>query len=31
MPAIPPVILKKLYVKNFLRAEGDGFIVEEEQ
>lgn len=26
MPAIPPVILKKLYVKNSLRAEGDGFV-----
>jgi len=27
MPAIPPVILKKLYVKNSLRAEGDGFVL----
>jgi hypothetical protein len=26
MPAIPPVILKKLYVKGSLRAEGDGFV-----
>ena len=25
MPAIPPVILKKLYVKGSLRPEGDGF------
>nr|HID13613.1 hypothetical protein [Anaerolineae bacterium] len=25
MPAIPPFILKKLYVKGSLRAEGDGF------
>lgn len=27
MPAIPPVILKKLYVKGSLRAEGDGFVL----
>jgi len=27
MPAIPPAILKKLYVKNSLRAEGDGFVL----
>ncbi len=26
MPTIPPVILKKLYVKGSLRAEGDGFV-----
>lgn len=25
MPAIPPAILKKLYVKNSLRNEGEGF------
>lgn len=25
MPAIPPFVLKKLYVKGSLRAEGDGF------
>jgi len=25
MPAIPPVILKKLYVKRSLKPEGDGF------
>ncbi|MGQ9717074.1 MAG: hypothetical protein ACUVR6_05165 [Anaerolineae bacterium] len=27
MPAIPPAILKKLYVKGSLRAEGDGFVL----
>ncbi len=27
MPTIPPVILKKLYVKGSLRAEGDGFVL----
>ncbi len=27
MPAIPPAILKKLYVKNSLRPEGDGFVL----
>lgn len=27
MPAIPPVILKKLYVKGSLRAEGEGFVL----
>ncbi len=27
MPAIPPAILKKLYVKNSLRSEGDGFVL----
>lgn len=25
MPAIPPVLLKRLYVKGSLRAQGDGF------
>ncbi|HEC33714.1 MAG TPA: hypothetical protein ENI37_03235, partial [Chloroflexi bacterium] len=28
MPAIPPVLLKKLYVKGSLRAEGDGFALD---
>lgn len=28
MPAIPPFILKKLYVKGSLRAEGDGFALD---
>jgi len=28
MPAIPPFVLKKLYVKGSLRQEGDGFALE---
>jgi hydroxymethylglutaryl-CoA reductase (NADPH) len=28
MPAIPPILLKKLYVKGSLRAEGDGFALD---
>ncbi len=28
MPTIPPFILKKLYVKHSLRAEGDGFALD---
>ncbi len=28
MPAIPPVLLKKLYVKGSLRVEGDGFALD---
>jgi hypothetical protein len=28
MPAIPPFILKKLYVKGSLRVEGDGFALD---
>lgn len=28
MPAIPPVLLKKLYVKGSLRAEGGGFALD---
>lgn len=28
MPAIPPFVLKKLYVKGSMRAEGDGFALE---
>jgi len=28
MPAIPPFVLKKLYVRGSLRAEGDGFALD---
>ncbi|MEE8392103.1 MAG: hypothetical protein V3S14_15085 [Anaerolineae bacterium] len=28
MPAIPPFVLKKLYVKGSLRAEADGFALD---
>lgn len=28
MPAIPPSVLKKLYVKGSLRAQGQGFVLE---
>jgi|GEM_PF-641207 hypothetical protein len=28
MPAIPPILLKKLYVSRSLRAEGDGFALD---
>ena len=28
MPAIPPFVLRKLYVKKSLRAEGDGFALD---
>ena len=28
MPAIPPFVLKKLYVKGSLRAEDDGFVLD---